>query len=570
VRLHRARKLLRAGWAAPLLAALFAFPWSLADMARAILGPRAFALSGGAVAASLWGTMMLGVLVASAGALVATGVVESATVERWLGLGGGGGDETADGVASRAGAETDEAPTSRGRLAAASRAVSADAPMTDEGGIPFVEESFYVSGPIRMRQEMLRLVDGRTARHGTTVTWTVGGERESEGTYVLDEKHGTWTEWYEDGTKLSQGGFAHGLESGPWTLWYEDGLRESAGPYEAGRRHGEWTFWHEDGSVKESGPFEDGLKRGRWTEHYEGGDVMLAGEYAEGEKHGAWKAWNEDGSVAWEAQYEADELHGEYVQHFAGGSTMVTEYRRGQMHGKQTTYFPSGAKSNVTHFVEGKRHGPWVSWHQNGRKLFESAYDRGFVHGRWRAWYPNGTPWFDRTYEKRRPVGTATTWYPSGTKMSVTVHGGSGKPDDVTEWYGDGSLRAKGKQLVSWRRGEWTFALSDGTRLQARYDDYGRPLEGTVLTFRGGNLIEMPDGSTQWEYVPWKLRTYAAGKLHGPAADFHPDGVTRELEWNNVEGLAQGRVTRRDADGKVAGVEIWRDGEKVGEEAAPE
>ncbi len=130
-------------------------------------------------------------------------------------------------------------------------------------------ERTQLNGEVFVRQECVRLDDGRVIPHGkTTESWRDGSKR-LEFEYVCGTRHGKKREWHRNGNLSQEGGYSHGKEHGTWTEWHPDGTLARRWTVGHGIRNGADTEWRPNGKKRREVVWVNGRKHGpeiHWDE----------------------------------------------------------------------------------------------------------------------------------------------------------------------------------------------------------------------------------------------------------------------------------------------------------------
>ena len=92
-------------------------------------------------------------------------------------------------------------------------------------------------------------------------------------------------------------------------------------------------------------------------------------------------------------------------------------------------------------------------------------------HGKELTWYPSGAKEWEREFEYGVPVGHWQGWYEDGSPMAESFHG-TDEPTKMTFWHANGQLAARGLALNGERTGFWSHWYEDGSvREQGEYEN---------------------------------------------------------------------------------------------------
>jgi hypothetical protein len=108
------------------------------------------------------------------------------------------------------------------------------------------------------------------------------------------------------------------------------------------------------------------------------------------------------------------------------------------------------------------RHGRDQTWYASGAKEWEREYDHGKPMGVWRRWYENGHQQSETFFGSPQIETTMRFWHENG-QLSAQGPGRNGERYGVWRIYHqDGRLAEEGPYVNSEREGAWTVWSDDG------------------------------------------------------------------------------------------------------------
>ncbi len=370
-----------------------------------------------------------------------------------------------------------------------------------------------------------------------TVFYHENGMVSSEG-YLLDGKpDGYWKTYYVDGTLKSEGNRKDFELDSLWLFYDESGRISLEINYKEGKKHGERVTYHADEIVREmfvndikqgltkyysiegillkSIPFENGLENGIARQYDEDGTINELITYQRGfitnrERINRYDANNQRNGV-WKWFYDNDVLKAEGV------------YRHGMRHGIFKDYDRNGNLVNVTKYVDDIKQ--------------ESVAELARLEIR-RDYYPTGQVKVEATYRNGVPEGVRREYneegeieksyfFRNGIVVAEGILSENGQRQGFwTEYFADGTLRARGSYTHDKRTGEWEFYYPNG-QLEQRgtFDENG-----------------LPSGKWLWFYDHGALlreEHYVNGLLDGMMTEYDIQGKVL-TQGDFIEGLEEG------------------------------
>lgn len=125
-----------------------------------------------------------------------------------------------------------------------------------------VIETFWPSGSIKLRREVVRLDDGTIIDHGKNTSYWEEGGKKVEYSHVCGVRHGPKLAWHVDGSKWQEMGYANGHDHGVWKEWYSDGTPARRWTLDQGAWNGTYTEWHPSGKKRREVEWVNGVRQG--------------------------------------------------------------------------------------------------------------------------------------------------------------------------------------------------------------------------------------------------------------------------------------------------------------------
>ncbi len=125
-----------------------------------------------------------------------------------------------------------------------------------------VVETFWPSGTIKLRRQVVHLEDGTEIDHGKNTSFWEEGGKKVEYTHVCGVRHGPKLAWHVDGSKWQVMGYANGHDHGLWREWYSDGKPARQWTLNQGVWNGTYTEWHPSGKKRREVEWVNGVRQG--------------------------------------------------------------------------------------------------------------------------------------------------------------------------------------------------------------------------------------------------------------------------------------------------------------------
>jgi antitoxin component YwqK of YwqJK toxin-antitoxin module len=173
-------------------------------------------------------------------------------------------------------------------------------------------------------------------------------------------------------------------------------------------------------SKERLGEYRQGKKTGVHTSYHRPGVKKEEGNYADGEKMGSHMSWHPNGQRKAEyAYFNGAVVDGRYtLLDTEGNRTVVEIYEGGRKVGQAvyqgddliepvTRYYPGGSMKQIEGSLKNsKPHGLWTEWYADGAKEKEEHYVDGALHGRVTTYWPTGERKREQVYEGGSVVST--------------------------------------------------------------------------------------------------------------------------------------------------------------------
>ena len=116
------------------------------------------------------------------------------------------------------------------------------------------------------------------------------------------------------------------------------GYRNSDGTF---IKHGPYRLTTSDERLLEEGELAQGFRNGKWKSYHANGQLSCESEYRNGELHGRQTCWYDDGVVESETDFEDNLNHGALRYYFRNGQlNEESHYLDGEQSGLCTVSFP--------------------------------------------------------------------------------------------------------------------------------------------------------------------------------------------------------------------------------------
>ena len=410
------------------------------------------------------------------------------------------------------------------------------------------------------------------------------------GKYDNGEKTGVWQYFNRDGTQTSRINYDKDELDGKQEYFYADGTPKSVVFYKSGDKDGECLYYNEEGNLRLKEKYDEGVltyiegfdkneksiyreKLGSSTQlvmKHPNGSKRAEGKMKDGKKTGEWKYYDKHGNLEEVSEYKDGKTEGKVMIYYASG-LKKREYftKSGDYDGKYLSYFPNGKKRSEGFYKKDEKQGEWVYFYPDGklsRKLFfrdgetygfQYYYDvKGKLNNN--TYFKNDWSYYRVSYDStERPIDTLFYVNPiAETYYTLNVLG------DTTFISGLKANRLHGKGV---------FEPKNSFAYEAEYDNGN--IHGTITindelgnlkakkVYHYGDLVTFEGYNGQFGKLTYKGE-YKHGSLSGLDYSYFPNGDIRIIS-NQIAGQREGIEQRFSADGSLALVIKWQNGEMI-------
>lgn len=317
------------------------------------------------------------------------------------------------------------------------------------------------------------------------------------------------------------------------------------------QRLGQWTFFHPNGYPRSQGSYD-----------------------ADGQESGLWRGWFENGELSFEGNYTKGVAEGLRVTRYVNGAILDSAvYTSGKVTGAHVKFWHMGGVSSRKFLKEDVGDGPVVEYHRDGSPSWRYTLLKGQVDGPVEQFHPNGKSKLNGTLSADVRSGTFTEFHENGTMSDEYSYSAGEVNGPAKQWYPNGERRSEATILNGKQSGQRLEYDAWGTLVSTTsYDEQGR-LHGPYEEMRKDGTLSM-----RAEYSKDMLMRYTwfdrTGKVLTEAkrskgkfdfVSYHPSGAPNGQGTYLAEGGKDGRWEYRYPDGTLDAVEIYEDGEQVGE-----
>jgi antitoxin component YwqK of YwqJK toxin-antitoxin module len=302
----------------------------------------------------------------------------------------------------------------------------------------------YPSGNVKIRREVTRDRQWNYILHGEWKMWDERGNLIGFGQYRDNVRHGAWTRIYLAGEAemfsqmpykeyeapfTSQATFKDGKLHGQWIISDAKQRKISEWEYDNGLRHGVRKWTYASGQPMKEATYHQGLLDGRLRVWDADSQLIVDEVYQQGQKLALKVEYDDDGKKRSEGMY----LHARYVIETPADwwNARPCVYRttgEDVKHGRYTTWFPNGQRSQEGAYVVDVPDGQFTWWYPNSQERMSGSYKNGKSHGPWVWWHENGQRAAQGTYVYGTPSGVWASWEDNGRlsrKSDFSEDGGS-------------------------------------------------------------------------------------------------------------------------------------------------
>lgn len=150
---------------------------------------------------------------------------------------------------------------------------------------------------------------------------------------------------------------------------------------------------------------------------------------------------------------------------YPDGSLMATEtYRKGELNGLSTGYFPDGKVSTRENWKDDLQEDSAWYYHPNGQLHRKGVYEKGVYQGVWMTYFPNGKPEQKISYVDGLPEGDFVNWLETGELLEEGYYLAGKKEGQFLRYYSKPA--GKVKQISHYRNdqpsGTWFYFTKRG------------------------------------------------------------------------------------------------------------
>jgi antitoxin component YwqK of YwqJK toxin-antitoxin module len=226
---------------------------------------------------------------------------------------------------------------------------------------------------------------------------------------------------------------------------------------------------------------------------------------AKGQPHGAQLSWYPSGQLA-----------------------MKASFREGKMDGEQTVFQKDGHPAQRGHWAAGLKTGEWSSFGPDGAVYERGPFERGMRTGVWKRFDRDGKLDSETRWRDDLRHGLYVEYHPDGSKEEAGEYEKDKKTGLWTEWSRDGVKRRESHYRADRKHG-----------VEISYSSRGLKERVTAWADDKRHGVDERWGSRDGAIHLQQRRHYADGELHGDDTMFTPDGDPR-LRFVWVKGKKQG------------------------------
>ena len=391
-------------------------------------------------------------------------------------------------------------------------------------------------------------------KEGVQTDYFINGNIYSVTDYKAGKINGEYKEYYPGGQLKGIAQYANNIFSGPYTNYFENGQIKSSGNYQNGSLDGAYKEFYETGQLLSEGIYKNGSYEGEWKYYYDNGKLKSKTVYVNGKQEGIEEDYYEDGPLSETYIYKKGQLNGESVSYdtdqkpyarFQFSNNLLESARyfdkagkqyysserknkqldlniflpdgtktahrplneKGQLNGKETTYYSTGQISRVTEYMNGENNGQYTEYYLNGKKKADFIMKDGNQEGYIVNYYPNGKIKTHGWMHEARATGY---W---------DYYDDQGKLTD-RNYFVDGTLNGYQQEFypngqVNYEKRYYKGILDE----MKQFDSTGKLIAyDSFPQFTGKFLIVYPDGKKMQEY------NYVKGNIEGPLTQYFFDG----------------------------------------------
>lgn len=324
-----------------------------------------------------------------------------------------------------------------------------------------------------------------------------------------DKQHTVYN--FPNGTIASEGYLVNGKPDGYWKTYFENGQLKSEGNRKNFELDSLWKFYDESGKLKLEINYQNGRKTGDRISYLP--DEMVVENFVNDIKSGLTKHYSISGKLLKTIPYEKGLEEGIAREYDTiGNITELLTYKKGfivarekinrfdaenHKNGVWKWFFADGVIQSEGVFKHGLKNGVFKYYDVNGNlKTIEKYVDDvkqldaesvAKLELR-RDYYPNGKVKIEATYRNGVAEGVRREYNETGDvdksfimKNGIVASEGIIEPSGLrkgtwTEYFPDGSIKARGNYVDDFKSGSWEFFHQNGKLEQkGNYDAKGKP-----------------------------------------------------------------------------------------------
>ena len=477
------------------------------------------------------------------------------------------------------------------------------------------QKQYFASGQLKLHGHYKNKV-----KEGVFQEWHQDGKLSFEGNFKEGNKDGEFIDWHANGQMGMRKNFKNALFDGDQREWYEDGTTKLEARYEMGKKDGTFTSWNEKGQLLFEGAFDQDHPIGSHAAYYDSGQKMESFHFLDGKKEGKHEGYYLTSQLKLTETFKGDLLDGEsrgyyedgseaFIRNFKGGHPVGKQREffspaersevavanlyfyndKGELHGEQKTFYPSGAIKTQIVYEDGLLNGLKGLWDEEGNLLEESKYIKGKIEGRHFekdqegreivynyknnrregphfVYYPLDVTEGEKVkaieafYKDNKLHGEAVEYDPSGAKISATTYKSGAKDGDAELFHRNGKTAIRLTFKNDLREGPSYQYFPTGQVYKEVEFQKDQKVGNEKTYFTDGRLNSVYgylEGQLEGQAQHWNESgvlifeaEYKEGKQHGKFMKYYDNGKPR-LEQYFVEGKLSGVKKNFDAEGNM-------------------
>jgi antitoxin component YwqK of YwqJK toxin-antitoxin module len=122
--------------------------------------------------------------------------------------------------------------------------------------------------------------------------------------------------------------------------------------------------------------------------------------------------------------YSQDKLYSGILKNYNDQNVLVSEANvlNGELHGKITFYFPSGAIMEEGQYAYASKDGQWLRYNETKVVIAKAAYKNGLKHGTWLFYNTTGNKTLEMYYDNGDKTGTWKQYDDEGKLVKEMVY----------------------------------------------------------------------------------------------------------------------------------------------------